>query len=445
MPSLDEALLQAGSLAFAMIRFADGAAHPSRGARAPDEPRLGRDVYTFAPSTRSVPRAEVPAFFAGLPSPAMLMPTTTRGIVSLFLLDELSGERGAAARRSLANQQAGLEHLAGQLALTADSPILLEFDNEAHVVPLAVLRVWSERFAVDIGWSLEPLEGDPRASTRLRLLRADGIDAPPRPRGMLVITSDVPVAWHTDAEMVLAALRRHVSAVMERPMEANVVRVWLMLDGNGRMERTSVSLEPPTGDRGTYAAALLEPFPDERLGSFESVGSILVPAGYGPNTIAVKWLQRRADVTPDAENGVYQFDAQRLLPPRAVLEDGVKERYPEYARVGLTGMGDIPVREVNAPFEPTADECIVPWFIANEDATVLESWLGPVLQNPLIARQMIEKRHPNLRFTSVRIGDIRTENGSWPSVVWATIEALPGDYIRRSSRPVPEMDHGTAG
>jgi hypothetical protein len=108
-------------------------------------------------------------------------------------------------------------------------------------------------------------------------------------------------------------------------------------------------------------------------------------------------------------------------------------------------MGDIPIREVNAPFEPTADECIVPWFIANEDATVLESWLGPVLQNPLIARQMIEKRHPNLRFTSVRIGDIRTENGSWPSVVWATIEALPGDYIRRSSRPVPEMDHGTAG
>lgn len=422
----DEALRQAGSLAFAMIRFADGAAHPSRGAHSPDMPRLGRDVYVFAPSFRRVPRAEVPAFLAALPSPAMLMPTTTRGIVALFLLDELSGERGATARNSFANQQAGLEQLAGQLALTADSPILLEFDNEAHVVPLAVLRVWSERFAVDVGWNLGSLEGDPRASARLMLFRADGIDTPPGEPGRLLITSDVPVAYDSDGEMVLSALRRHVPVVMERPMDAKVVRVWLMLDENGRMERTSVSLEPPTGDRGTYAAALLEPFPGENLSGFESVGSIFIPAGYGPNTITVWWLQRRADVTPDGENGIYQFDAQRLLPPRATLEYAVKERYPEYARVGLTQMGSIPFREGNVPFEPTPDESIVPWFMANEDATVLESWLGPMLQNPLIARQMIQKRYPHLRLTSVRIGHIRTENGSRPPVVWATLErSLP--------------------
>jgi hypothetical protein len=422
MLPFDDALLQAGSLAFAMIRFADGAAHPSRGARSPDMPRLGKDVYMFAPSYRRVPREEVPAFLAGLPSPAMLMPTTTRGIVALLLLDELSGERGAAARHTFANQQAGLEHLAGQLALTADSRILVEFDDEAYVFPLAVIRVWSERFAVDVGWSLGGLEGDARASARLNLFRSDGIDTPPRRPGMLLITSDVPVAHHTDADMVLSALRRHVPAVMESPMDAKVVRVWVMLDENGRMERTAVSLEPRTDAHRTYAAALLEPFPAERLSSFESVGSIFIPPGYGPNTISVWWLQRRADVKPDAENGVYQFDAQRLLPPRSTREEVVKERYPEYARVGLTEMRDIPVREGNAPFEPTPEECVVPWFIANPEGTVQESWLGPILQNPLIARQMIQERYPSLRFTSVRIGDIRTDNGSWPPVVWAILE-----------------------
>jgi hypothetical protein len=291
------------------------------------------------------------------------------------------------------------------------------------VYSLAVLRVWGERFSVHVGWNLELLENDPRATARLRLFRGDGVDAPPRKPGGLLITSDVPIIYHTDADMVLGALRRHVPEVMEQPIDAKVVYVWLMLDENGRMERTSVSSEPPSGDRGTYAAALLEPFPGESLSSFESVGSIFIPAGYGPNQISVKWLQRRANVQPDAENGVYQFDAQRLLPPRTTLESAAKKNYPAYARVGLTELEDIPVREGNAPFEPAPEECIVPWFIANEDAQVLADWLGPMLQNSLIARQMMQKRYPDLRFKSVRIGAIRTENGSWPPVVWATLES----------------------
>jgi hypothetical protein len=224
--------------------------------------------------------------------------------------------------------------------------------------------------------------------------------------------------------MVLTALRRHVPTVMARPLDAKVVRVWLMLDENGRLERTAVSLEPRTGAHGSYASALLEPFPGESMSRFESVGSISIPPGYGPNTIEVWWLQRCADVTPDAENGVYQFNAQRLLPPSSTLEDAVKERYPEYARAGLTEMRNMPVREGNAPFEPRPDECIVPWFIANWEGTVMESWLGPILQNPLIAKQMLQERHPDLRFTSVRIGDIRTVNGSWPPIVWATLRPL---------------------
>ncbi len=138
-------------------------------------PRLGEDAYVFAPSLRHVRREDVPAFLAGLPSAAMLFPTTIRGVVALQLLNELSGDRAAGARKEFANQRGGLEELAGQLGLTADSPILLEFGDEAHVVSLAVLLLWSERFAVHVGWNIGRLEGDPRASARLNLFRSDGV------------------------------------------------------------------------------------------------------------------------------------------------------------------------------------------------------------------------------------------------------------------------------
>ena len=98
----------------------------------------------------------------------------------------------------------------------------------------------------------------------------------------------------------------------------------------------------------------------------------------------------------------------------------MKERYPTYARVGLTETEEMPVGEGN-PFDPTPDECIVPWFVASDEATVLESWLGPYLQHAMIARDMIQTRHPNLRFSSVRIGEISTEKGSRAPIVWATL------------------------
>jgi hypothetical protein len=155
---------------------------------------------------------------------------------------------------------------------------------------------------------------------------------------------------------------------------------------------------------------LLEPFPGESLRKFESAGTAMIPAGLvGPNRVSVWWLQRRADVKPDPERGVYQFDSLRLLPARSTLEEVVKERHAAYARVGLT--------ETEAPHESS-----VPWFIANDDGGVLESWLGPYLQHPLIARQMIEERHPNLHFTSVRIGAIGTEVGTRAPIIWATLE-----------------------
>src|SRR5512134_2729378 len=171
----DDALRHAASLTFAIIRFAEGAAHAARSSTTPGMPRLGEDAYVFAPSLRRVHREDVPAFLAGLSSPALLFPTTTRGVVVLQLLSELSGDRAASARKEFANQRHGLEELAGQLGLTADSRILLEFDDEAHVISLAVLLLWSERFAVHVGWNIGPLEGDHRASARLNLFRSDGV------------------------------------------------------------------------------------------------------------------------------------------------------------------------------------------------------------------------------------------------------------------------------
>jgi hypothetical protein len=105
----DDLLLQAASLAFALLRFEEGAAHPHRGSTPPGMLRLGEEAYQFTPSWRSVPRADVPAFLAALPSPALLSPTTTRGTVALTLLAELSGERAVWARKTLTNQRACLE------------------------------------------------------------------------------------------------------------------------------------------------------------------------------------------------------------------------------------------------------------------------------------------------------------------------------------------------
>lgn len=175
MITSDDPVMQAAELAFAMVRFEEGAAHPHRASTPPGVLRIGEEGWVFAPSWPTVPRVEVPAFLAALQSPAMLLPTTTRGIVALTLLDELAGEREKWGRHSFANQRACLESITEQLKLTDDSRLLLEFDDESYVIPLAALRVWSERFGVQVRWTLELLEGHPRASARLILVRSDGV------------------------------------------------------------------------------------------------------------------------------------------------------------------------------------------------------------------------------------------------------------------------------
>jgi hypothetical protein len=173
----DDVTDDASRLAFAVLRFAEGAAHLSRGYQPPDMPRLGEDVYVFAPSSRRVPSEEVSGFLAGLASPAILFPTTTRGVVAIQLLSELTGDRATSARAEFENQSGNLEDMVRQLALTPNSRVLLEFGDETHVVSLAAVRAWSERFAVHVGWSVGPLEDDARASARLNLYRSDGANS----------------------------------------------------------------------------------------------------------------------------------------------------------------------------------------------------------------------------------------------------------------------------
>ena len=173
--SPDDVNHQAARLVFALLRFADGAAHADRSSTPRGVPLIGTECYIFAPSWRRIPIGDVPQFLADLPSPALLTPTTTRGIATLTLLDELAGERRAWAAKSLTNQQAGLETMVGQLNLGEGSRVLLQFDAEEYWYPLAVLRRWCAQFGVHVGWNLRRYEDDARAQARLMLVRSDGV------------------------------------------------------------------------------------------------------------------------------------------------------------------------------------------------------------------------------------------------------------------------------
>ena len=174
MPSLHDVDQQAASLAFALLRFEDRAAHPSLGSTPPGMLRVGIDCYLFTPSWKRIPCSDVAAYLAQLPSPALLSPTTTRGIVSLTLVDELSGDRRAWAQKSFDNQLGGLQSMATQLGLTDDSNVLLQFDDEEHLFSLPVLRTWCARFGVHVGWGITAYTDDSRARARLMLTRSDG-------------------------------------------------------------------------------------------------------------------------------------------------------------------------------------------------------------------------------------------------------------------------------
>jgi hypothetical protein len=95
-------------------------------------------------------------------------------MVALTLVDELSGDRAAGARHELSNQQRGLEEMIQQAGLRADATVLLDFEHEENIFSLQAVRLWAQRFAIDVGWSLGLLKNDPRADARIMLFASDG-------------------------------------------------------------------------------------------------------------------------------------------------------------------------------------------------------------------------------------------------------------------------------
>ncbi len=161
----DDENFQAATLAAAILRFQEPLAHLSTAFTPAGVPVIGVDAYRFPPSPGSVLRDDVPAFLAGLPSPAAIAATTMRGVYTLVLLDELSGARRTRMQHELDNQHTGLV----EAAPGPDTHrVLLEFDAEVHWFPLAALRRWTERYGLTVGWNIEPCPEPARACHRSR-------------------------------------------------------------------------------------------------------------------------------------------------------------------------------------------------------------------------------------------------------------------------------------
>ena len=176
----DDVRLEAAQLASALIRFMQVAAHPMEGSTPLGSLQVGTDACIFLPSGRKVARDQVPTFLVSLPSPAVLAPTMTRGVIALILLHELSGDRRRGLEHELDNSAAGLEEMGQQLGLSPTSRILVEFDGESHVFSLAAVREWTQQFVVPVGWSIASLEREERADARMLLRRGDGRSFPGR-------------------------------------------------------------------------------------------------------------------------------------------------------------------------------------------------------------------------------------------------------------------------
>jgi hypothetical protein len=130
---------------------------------------------------RRIPRDEIETFLVSLPSPALLAPTNSRGMIALILLHELSGDRRAGFQHEVDNSAAALDDdIAPQLGLSPRSRILVEFDEESHVFSFAAVREWTQQFVVPVGWSMGTLKGEERADARLLLRRSDGRRFPGR-------------------------------------------------------------------------------------------------------------------------------------------------------------------------------------------------------------------------------------------------------------------------
>ncbi|MCC6244239.1 MAG: hypothetical protein IT353_15455 [Gemmatimonadaceae bacterium] len=72
----------AARLAYALLRMEEPMASQFKTCKRANGLVLGEDAYSFTPSWQLIPRADIVPFLVSLPSPALLAPTTTRGVVA---------------------------------------------------------------------------------------------------------------------------------------------------------------------------------------------------------------------------------------------------------------------------------------------------------------------------------------------------------------------------
>lgn len=170
-PPNEDRSLEAAGIAAAMLRFQEPLAHLMSAHTPEGMPKVGVDSYTFVPGPQTVMRSQVAAYLAGLPSPAVLAPTTARGIIALILLHELAGERRTAMQHELGNQSGILSSSAPG---TDTDRVLLEFDDESHVFSLAAVRLLAQRYGILVGWNVGPCNEPDQAEWRMNLFGGDG-------------------------------------------------------------------------------------------------------------------------------------------------------------------------------------------------------------------------------------------------------------------------------
>ena len=167
----DDLLLEAATLAAMILRFEERAAHQPSTHTPAGVPVIGQDAYVFPPSSRRIPRDQIPAFLAALPCPAFLAPTTMRGTVTLTLLQELSGERRASIQHNLDNQVSILQDMASG---PDTDRVLLAFDDQVHLFTLGAVRLWASRFGILVGWNITPSNDTARAEWQMHLFSGSG-------------------------------------------------------------------------------------------------------------------------------------------------------------------------------------------------------------------------------------------------------------------------------
>ena len=170
----DDLRTHAARIAFAILRFEEPLAQPWTAHTRPDEPVVGHDAYLFTPSWRPVPRSDVVPFLVSLPSPALLSPTTTRGVIALTLLMELSGDRRRWAEKTLSNFTSAFDEGVDRLGLQSTDRIGLDLGEERQIFSVPAVREWTQRYGVQVGWNLRPAPEGSGARATLCVRRADG-------------------------------------------------------------------------------------------------------------------------------------------------------------------------------------------------------------------------------------------------------------------------------